>query len=449
MNVRFFEGSSAMFRKFLAVLCRGFTLIELLVVIAIIAILAALLLPALAAAREKARRSSCMNNLKQMAVALESYASDYGQYFPSSPAYGGQPAFYADQASASEQGIGVGSTDAGEYTDARTGDTVLTGPYNNVSGGITYWKHVVSPISRFRTIFAGRRSGGSTGSLMFAPIGLGNLMVGDYVGDARTFYCPSTGGSMPADNRRDNVQGIAATSPRDLQAIGGYDADSIMHGGWDPTPWPKWHTSSTPWFGRVIQSDYNYRNVPSVFFFQHRTRDAYGHYMRGTAGFENGVDPWTVRLMGVKPNHWVTAGEPIFKTQKLLGGRAIVSDSFSADLLWEKANPANNYQGPGKGLQTHREGYTVLYGDAHATWYGDPQQQIIWWPSTNIGYTTGNNFDKRTGAGVATSLSTNGLTRYTYPAGANTSQDPGVSGSSDIWHLFDVSTQIDTNVDGY
>jgi prepilin-type N-terminal cleavage/methylation domain-containing protein len=61
---------------------KGFTLIELLVVIAIIALLAAILFPVFARARENARRSSCLNNCKQMGIGIMQYVQDYDNTYP-------------------------------------------------------------------------------------------------------------------------------------------------------------------------------------------------------------------------------------------------------------------------------------------------------------------------------------------------------------------------------
>src|SRR5579864_1016576 len=96
---------------------RGFTLIELLVVIAIIAILAAILFPVFAQAREKARQTSCLSNMKQIGLAAIMYVQDYDE----------------------------------EYSPIRVAD--ITGP-NGEPDAIITWRNVIQPYIKNLDVFS-------------------------------------------------------------------------------------------------------------------------------------------------------------------------------------------------------------------------------------------------------------------------------------------------------
>ena len=419
-----------MFRRWLS----AFTLIELLVVIAIIAILAAMLLPALAAAREKSRRTACINNLKQFAVGLQNYVSDYDQYFPSWAAWGK----YIDLKDHLQ--FQNGAHDYGVVTDAKLDQRVYS--WYRAEYDTTSWPDVWNPVLSYRTIFSGfnEQRGNLTtpdlgtlepGDLAMAPVGLGTLAYAEYIQDLGVYFCPSAT-NMPVDDGAD-TELYAMTTLAEVKQAGGTESWVGAYGNWNNMPvknpdegWQYWYCTA-----RVLQSNYNYRLVPTSCL-----PDGTGSYDRYDIGLNTGV-------LYTSPPRVIKIGEPVYKTQKHLKSRAIVCDTFSKGIHREGHETTVN-NGIGFAQYHHRDGYNVLYGDWSAKWYGDPLQRIMWWPNTINSATW--YYDAEYGPAY-NCVADYYLPRYSNPnyrvPAAGTHPRTGIG----IWHVFDEDHKIDVDVD--
>ena len=180
---------------------RGFTLIELLVVIAIIAILAALLLPALAAAKRKAKLATCQSNFHQIALACNVYANDYNDYYPICK---------------------VGSSNGGAN-------------FNQLNS-IHYTLYIVTEPAANMPVNQGIQSG------VFDC--LGYLYETHGIGDGKVFFCPafpdSTGDTTAAYSNPSFMSSPSASVGTD-DKTGGYSVYGTMlfnpriQGAWDAT----------------------------------------------------------------------------------------------------------------------------------------------------------------------------------------------------------------------
>lgn len=423
----------------------AFTLIELLVVVAIIAILAALLLPALTAARERARRTSCAGNLQQMGQGIEMYLGLYGDYYPGGHGWRTWNSQSDDSSAPDYEPNHAYDRAAGLNLETYTARDPETGNYETIyahhayhpSYGAGAGRHWGDLTQMYRTIGSGWVDSDRyyhVENLKVAPRGLGLLLSTGSLPDSRVMYCPS------ATDVEYGIQGQTGDRyPQTLRAwlqAGGTDAETLTHGDWQ-SPYRIMHGLSYVnhnYYG--VLSQYHYRNMPIS------TKP--GRYWNISTRHRSGwvhIPNQPITIAYTRPKVVTTYGAPAFKTSRLLGSRALVSDSFDKHDGTIGHYPISETF-PGMGQHVHRDGYNVLYGDYAVRWYGDNEQRLIWWRSARPGDTWGgysNAYaDNWTIHGSGLSYVSNMVANTFGSAAVNEGMESGLA-----WQLMDMAAGVD------
>jgi len=411
----------------------AFTLIELLVVVAIIAILAALLLPALIAARERARRSVCTNNLDQIGKATEMYLGLYGSYYPSNLSWKA----WTDGSRSNPCNTGYDQY----MVDAERQERCYVIKKNWIYGGNTAeWNRRDAMYANFSCIGHGQAPPGaakpSGDTFKMVPYGMGLLMYVGAIQDAKVFYCPSANGVTGKYPKysynfdwEDKPQ-VHETIRHWLEA-GGTSPKNLTHGTWKMWYKPCSNHATTGYAASVL-SNYCYRNQ-AIF--------AEAHPWSPTSPDPNDKvhGQYVVSIPYTRPRVKSEWNCPPFKTQRRLQGRALVADSFAKGFgaTHRTLDTHAVTMQPGYGEYVHKDGYNVLYGDYSGSWYGDTERRLIYWDDTYVQV-----------------YYWNGLGNTVHYASRN-DRWPNVTylnGSGDLvrkfglplaWHMLDLSNRID------
>jgi len=408
-----------------------------------------MLLPALAAAREKARRSSCSNNLQQIGKAVFAYSGDYADYLPCSPAAFGQE---IDWCTPNMSGCTLAGSKHPNNTSG--GNPVFSAyPTNSYSmfyvattpAGTqqkvrmdTYWAGVPSVYTFFRVIGTGMKTGTAdspgalvAGNLNNAPTGLGMLLVGGYMAEATAFYCPSA-----PDMRGDadlTTGRFGSSTLSHWRDAGGFTKNTLLFGNWANSA-----PASTSF--SAIYSSYNYRNT---------LLGLQGPWHRNMERVNN---PFNA-VIGTKPLAYAQLCNGLFQTQRMLGGRSLVTDTFSKGYSYDGlkrkvfgtgavmtiASMADTQKMAGMGIQAHRTSYSTLYGDGHVAPFNDPQERVVWHQE---GYSTTYTSDNAYGGHLAF--------RYWIGDGgpygqASANYQTFAKSYADVWHQMDVAAGVDAD----